>query len=476
MTWPGSGQASPFADPSLPLVCVQGAGFVGCAMGIAVAAARGTDGRPRFNVAVVDLDNARGRERVESLQRGRFPFATTDARLHLAHETAVAARNLAGTTDGSIYAHAAVAIVDVNLDVDTGARSSVDFSGFRAAIVQLADRLPAGALLLVETTVPPGTCERIVVPAVQARLTARGLPPEAILVAHSYERVMPGAAYLDSITNFWRVYAGATPSAADACDAFLSAFIDTKTYPLTRVATMTASEIGKLLENSYRATTIAFMEEWARLAERVGVDLFPVIDAIRLRPTHSNMRQPGFGVGGYCLTKDPLLAGVGAREIFGLTDLTFPFSEMAVHANRHMPLETLRLVREGLGGSIAGRRLLLLGVSYRPDVGDTRSAPAETFVRAARSEGASIDCHDPLVARWEELDLDLETQLPAAAPYSAVIFSSTHDAYVHLDVVRWLNGHRPLLVDSNHVLSGGQIRDIGAAGVPLLSIGRGKAQ
>ena len=161
--------------------------------------------------------------------------------------------------------------------------------------------------------------------------------------------------------------------------------IDVEEFPLTRLSSTTACETAKVLENSYRATLIAFMEEWGRFAEATGVDLFEVIGTIRRRPTHSNMRQPGFGVGGYCLTKDPLLGMVSARDLFGHEELDFPFSRLAVAVNRVMPLaaSTASSRCSGAAPSTAPRSLLM-GVSYRQEVADTRFSPSETFVREAR--------------------------------------------------------------------------------------------
>jgi nucleotide sugar dehydrogenase len=284
---------------------------------------------------------------------------------------------------------------------------------------------------------------------------------------------MPGTAYLDSIINFWRVYSGHTEAAAVACEKFLHQIIDTKRFPLTRVATTTASEMGKVMENSYRATTIAFVEEWSRMAEQVGVDLFPVIDAIRVRPTHNNFRQPGFGVGGYCLTKDPLFGGIAARDLLDQPDLKFPMSELAVAINQRMPLESLRLVRESLNGSIQGKRILLLGISYRSDVGDTRHAPAEVFVRQALAEGASVQSYDPLLTRWEEFKQDLPATLPAATDFDAVVFTSGHEEFTQLDLAAWIGAARPLLIDGNRVFSTHQLSEIKRLRLPFRSIGRG---
>lgn len=461
--------------PARPVVAVQGLGFVGSAMAVAVASARDAAGEPVFDVVGVDLPTPDGTAKIDALNTGVLPFETTDLRLKSAVQEAHRLGNLTATSDPRAYEEASVVVVDVPLDViRNGARPGVDFTGFRAAVRTLARHLRPGALVLVETTVPPGTCEKVVVPELAAGLAERGLAPDTVLVAHSYERVMPGPAYLESITHFWRSYAGHTPAAADACEAFLSRVIDVETYPLTRLRSTTASEMGKVIENSYRATTIALMEEWGRFAEGAGVDLFEVIDGIRRRPTHSNMRQPGFGVGGYCLTKDPLFGVVGANELFEL-DLDFPFSSMAVEVNEQMPLVTVRKIEELLPDGLEGARILLLGVSYRSDVADTRSSPSEVFVRAARERGAEVVCHDPLVREWPELGVPVHRDLPPPVGFDAVVFAVNHVAYTTLDVRSWLNGDRPVVFDANAVLSEPQRLALAELGCPLGSIGRGTA-
>ena len=466
----------PRSDRRRPVACIQGLGFVGSAMAVAAAAARDASGEPTFDVVGVDLPTPDGEAKAAALNAGRLPFATTDSKLRQAAEEAHRVGNLVATTDPRAYSLASVTVVDVPLDLAGGiSRPSVDFGPFRRAIRTLARHMRPGALVLVETTVPPGTCEKVVVPELAAVLAERGLPPDAVLVAHSYERVMPGPDYFSSIVSFWRSYAGHTEESADACEAFLSRIIDVDSYPLTRLASTTASETAKVLENSYRATTIALMEEWGRFAEAVGVDLFEVIRGIRRRPTHSNIRQPGFGVGGYCLTKDPLFGAVGATKLFGL-DLDFPFSSLAVAVNEDMPLVTLDKVEALLGGAMAERKILLMGVSYRSDVADTRSSPSEVFVRAARARGAEVVCHDPLVADWPELDTVVHRDLPEAAGFDAVVFAVAHAPYGDLDFHAWLNGDRPVVFDANDVLTAEQRAALADLGCPVGSIGRGARQ
>lgn len=457
-----------------PVVCIQGLGFVGCAMATAVAAARTPDGAPRFDVIGVDLPNAEGKAKVEAINQGRFPLVSTDEELLSAFKQACESRNLRATCDPAAYERADITLVDVHLDVIfEGGRPAVCFDGFRAAIRALGERMRPGSLVMIETTVPPGTCERIAAPELSSALERRGLPGDAILLAHSYERVMPGRDYFRSIVSFWRVYAGRTAAAARACEGFLSKVIDVARYPLTELGSTTASETAKVLENSYRALNIAFMDEWGKFAEMAGIDLFEAIDAIRKRPTHNNIRQPGFGVGGYCLTKDPLLGGIACRQIFRREDVTFPFSERAVQVNQRMPLHTLAAVRDRLGGSLSGRKLLLLGVSYRPDVGDTRYSPSEVLVRAAESEGANVTCHDPLIGLWPELERKLPPSAPAPDGFHAVIFATPHDEYRALDLTRWLGSARPLVFDANRVLTAPQWEALERLGCPMGGVGKG---
>jgi UDP-N-acetyl-D-mannosaminuronate dehydrogenase len=169
------------------------------------------------------------------------------------------------------------------------------------------------------------------------RLAARSLPTQALKLAYCYERVMPGDAYLASIVNMWRVYAGMTAEAADAAEAFLSSFIDTGKRPLTRLESIRAVETAKVLENTFRAVNIALIDEWEKFARRIDVDLFEVLKAIRVRPTHQNIRYPGLGVGGNCLSKDPMFGATSARDIFGFADFDFPLSTAAVAINSAMP-------------------------------------------------------------------------------------------------------------------------------------------
>ena len=453
-------------------VCVQGLGFVGSAMAVACARAGASRSEgPWFRVIGIDLPNPQGRIRIDALNRGEFPFASTDSML--INETAEAVRSgyLTATDDAQSMAHADIIVVDVPLDIDFAATiPSLVLQPFERAIHTIGEYAKPGALVIVETTVPPGSTERIVHPILEQWAAKRSCKP--FLLAHSYERVMPGEHYLESITSFWRAFSGIDSRSADACRDFLDKVIDTDQFPLKQLSSPTASETAKVLENAYRATNIAFINEWSQFAERADVDLFEVIEAIRVRPTHNNIRQPGFGVGGYCLTKDPEFAAIAARDLLGIGTQPFPMSELAMKINREMPLHPLVLLEEHFN-SLQALRIALAGISYRQDVADTRYSPAQTFVEEAERKGALVSCFDPLVTHWDELDRPVGFDFAHCPDVDAVVFAVAHREFRMFEPATWLQDKRPLIVDANDVLSADQRDAFSRAGCEVLAVGRG---
>lgn len=457
-----------------PLVCIQGLGFVGAAMAIAVANAKNAADEILYNVMGIELANESGKEKVKCINEGIFPFENVDKDLQRAHRECVKNGNLYATTDTDWFEKADIVLSDINLDVSykQDGEPYLDLEMYKQAIHTIGSKIKADTMLIVETTVPPGTCEEVIKPIIQEEFRKRDMDTEEIILAHSYERVMPGADYYNSIINYWRVYAGINEKSAQRCADFLENVINTDKYPLTRLSCTTASETAKVLENSYRAVTIAFMEEWGRFAEAADFDLFEVVDAIRMRPTHCNMRQPGFGVGGYCLTKDPYFAMLSSHDILKLPDLEFPFCTQAVKINNRMPIVSLDKI-EKLLGTLTGKRILVLGVSYRQDVGDTRYSPTEIFAREALKRGAFLEFHDPLVEKWREMNINVCHDIPSSDGFDAAIFTVAHKEYADINLKEWIGNNKILIFDANKVLSAEQIKDISSEPYRFASIGRG---
>lgn len=450
------------SNQSCPIVAIQGLGFVGAVMSLVCANALNGE----YAVIGVERDTDAGRRRVDLLNNGTFPLAADDPKIEEYYQAAQANGNFLATVNQDAYALADVVIVDINLDVrkesdSAGALNSfaVELEPFTAAIETIGRVCKPDALILVETTVPPGTCKQVVAPVIRRCLAERGLPTDQIRIGHSYERVMPGPQYIDSIQSFYRVYSGVDQESADAVESFLRTIIRTDEYPLTRLRDTNATEIAKVLENSYRAMNIAFVVEWSRMAEEAGVDLYEVVRAIRQRPTHANLMFPGIGVGGYCLTKDPLLASWSRTNLLG-GEGPLPQSETAVSINDRMPHYAMEYLARRYPRDLEGRTVVLLGVSYRGDVGDTRFSPVEPFYRYLRDAGAHVTTHDPFVRTWDELDLEPVDALERAisSEPEIVVITTGHSVYRRPETIDALLALKPAWIyDTIGLLSAEQI-------------------
>lgn len=431
------------------VIVVQGLGFVGAVMSLVCANAITEE----YAVIGVDLANENTYWKIKSINDGVFPLVADDPKIAEFFGNAKAKGNFLATYDPVAYQYADVIIVDINLDVQKQSHEKgglkefdVNLNGFKAAIRSIGRNCRDDALVVVETTVPPGTCEKVVKPIIEEELVKRELSLKKYRLGHSYERVMPGPQYIDSIREFPRVYAGVTETSADAVEEFFKTIIDISKCDLTRLEHTNATEMAKVLENSYRAMNIAFAVEWSRFAEEAGVDLYAMVDAIRARPTHANLMYPGIGVGGYCLTKDPLLASWARKSHFGSTsDLEMSINGVSV--NDQMPKFAFdRLVK--VFGDVSDKKVTFLGVSYRGDVGDTRFTPVEPLVEMVRETGAKIVLHDPFVSYWEEQKCGVESDLNAVLDSTTdlIVISAGHSKYKRESTIEKLMSLSPSLI------------------------------
>ena len=452
--------------PGKKVVVVQGLGFVGSVMGLVVANALTEE----YAVIGIDLPTPASYWKIRSINEGVFPVIASDPKIDQYYQNALRKKNYYATFDSYVYSKADVIVVDINLDVKKQSAAnkdlesySVDLTPFKKAIEAIGGNCKEDILVLVETTVPPGTAQKIVRPLLEECLTKRGLSTEKIKVGHSYERVMPGPKYIDSIQNFYRVFAGTDEKSADAVETFLRTVIRTDEYPLTKLGNTNATEMAKVLENSYRAMNIAFMVEWSRFAEEAGVDIYEVVNAIRMRPTHKNIMLPGLGVGGYCLTKDPLLASWARMNLFG-SEEKLGQSEKGVHINDKMPVYAFEYLQSQYGETLEDKKVLLLGVSYLNDVGDTRYTPVEGFYDQFEAAGSIITLHDPHVKYWEEKDLWINQDMHELLkqPYDVVVITTGHKDYRNNPILieQLLQQRAAVIYDTIGVLNAEEIKTL----------------
>jgi len=466
------------------IVTVQGMGFVGCVMAIVIADATDENGEPIYYVHGHQRVSKRSYWKVPVINTGIPPVSSSDAEVPELFERCVnQKKNFRATWDNLAYEIADVVVVDIQLDATKPAfgeaeKGYCDITHFRDGMRTLGQHIKPDCLILVETTVPPGTCQKIVKPIIEEEFAKRGIDikKNPALVAHSYERVMPGAKYVASIRDFWRVFSGVNEKSKKLAREFLSNVLNVAEFPLTELDNTNASEMSKVMENSYRATNIALTLEWARFAEKVGVDIFKVRDAIRMRKgTHDNLLRPSLGVGGYCLTKDPVLANWSMKDVFGLDD-SLSMAVNSVNINDTMPTHTVDLIKEEIP-QLRDVNIALLGVSYLEDVGDTRHSPSFTLVRLLRENWAEVVCHDEYVEFWAELETeeiynDLDKVLKDA---EVVIFAVGHLAYKNIEPAELVKkcGTKPLIIDCSNFLSDNKIKLYKILGCKVKGVGKG---
>lgn len=466
------------------IVAVQGMGFVGCVMATVIADAEDKEGNPLYFVHGQQRASARSYWKVPIINTGVSPVKSSDAEVpEIFRRTVSEKKTFRATWLNYAFEVADVVVVDIQLDATKPAfgeaeRGYCDLSAFRDGMRNLGKHIRPDCLVLVETTVPPGTCERVVKPIIEEEFCKRGIDVEKNppLIAHSYERVMPGANYVKSIRDFWRVFSGVNQKSIELAREFLNDVLDTSNYPLTELENTNASELAKVMENSYRATNIALTLEWAKFAEKIGVDIFQVREAIRKREgTHDNLLRPSLGVGGYCLTKDPVLANWAMSSIFNIKD-SLKVAINSVNINDTMPLHTIELIKEEFP-VLEDVVVAVLGVSYLEELGDTRHSPSETLVRILNESWVIVRVHDPYVDYWAEMENIpvLSDRQKALREADVVVFAVGHEEYKGYDPAEivMMTGKKPLIIDCSNFLTDEKIKQYLKLGCKVKGVGKG---
>ncbi len=396
------------------IVVVMGVGFVGSVMaGVIADSVDPNTGEPTKFVIGMQRPSTRSFWKIHYLNRGIAPVEAEDPEVGpLIQRCVKEKKTLTATYTYDVLSLADVVVIDVQCDYYKETFGNVrkgyaDIAALEDSLNIISERIKPECLVLIETTVPPGTTEYIAYPIVKKAFQKRGLENVEPLLAHSFERVMPGRDYVASIRDFWRVCSGINEAARNRITKFLSEVINVKEYPLTVLDRPIESETCKIVENSYRASILAFLDEWSVFAERNGVDLLKVIEAIKVRPTHSNIIFPGPGIGGYCLPKDGGLGVWSYQTLMGFEDDIFKITPLSIDINDSRGLRATQLVRDALrnmGKIVAACKIAVLGASYRQDVGDTRYSGSEVIVRKLTEMGADVVAHDPYVKHWWEME------------------------------------------------------------------------
>jgi UDP-N-acetyl-D-glucosamine dehydrogenase len=288
-----------------------------------------------------------------------------------------------------------------------------DLSALSSATVTVGKNLKAGALVIVESTIEPGTCRNILLSIL---LKESGLNPGEFELAYSPERIDPTNKKW-GIRNTPKLVAGLTENAAKRASEFYGKFIDS----ITICTSLEIAETAKLLENSFRLVNISFINELAIFCQKIGIDVSEVISAAATKPYGFMPFYPSVGAGGHCIPVDPIYLANAAKTVGAPSR----FIELADQVNQEMPGYFVGRAEEKLG-SLKAKKVLVVGVSYKPNVADVRESPVVGLIAGLKQKNAHVSWHDDLVKEWNG-----EKSVALSNQYDLAILATPH-AYLDL--------------------------------------------
>jgi len=387
-------------------ILVIGQGYVGLPLALAAATAG-------FTVTGVDSDT----EKVLAINSGISPIEDiTNKEI----ESLVKSGKYQVSNNYDSNLSAEIILICVPTPLDT--KHQPDLSFLKSAIKSAGKVLKQGALVIVESTIQPGTTRNMLIPILEKEA---GLGRDQFLIAYSPERIDP-ANKTWKIGNTPKLVAGLTDEAAQKAKAFYSKFIN----QVDICDSLEVAETAKLLENSFRLVNISFINELAIFCQKIGIDINDVVKAAATKPYGFMPFYPSVGVGGHCIPVDPLYLASAAKEAGAPTR----FIELADQINLEMPNYFVGRAHELLGG-LKGKKVLVIGVSYKPNVADVRETPVASLITGLEKSGASVSWHYDLVKTWNN-----QTSVPITDQYDLAIIATPHD-YIQLTKL----GNTPVL-------------------------------
>ena len=378
-------------------IVVIGQGYVGLPLALAASAAG-------FSVTGVDSDS----EKVSAINSGNSPIEDiTNNEIQNLIKTGK--YKISNSYDSNLSAEIFLICVPTPLD----SNHQPDLSALISAIKSAGKVLKQGALVIVESTIQPGTTRNALIPILEKE---SGLSRDQFLMAYSPERIDP-ANKTWKIGNTPKLVAGLTDEAAQKAKAFYSKFIN----QVDICDSLEVAETAKLLENSFRLVNISFINELAIFCHKIGIDINNVINAAATKPYGFMPFYPSVGVGGHCIPVDPLYLANAAKEAGAPTR----FIDLADQINLEMPNYFVGRANEILRG-LNGKKVLVIGVSYKPNVADVRETPVAALIAGLEKSGASVSWHDDLVKTWNN-----QSSVAITDQYDLAIIATPHD-YIQL--------------------------------------------
>ena len=382
-------------------VVVFGQGYVGLPLALAAV---------KSGFKVTGLDN--NTERVFQITEGISPVEDiTNEQL----STALKSGNFRVTTDPTFDSDVKVICICVPTPLDSNHKP--DLTALDKAVTTAGKSLKPGMLVIVESTISPGTTRNMLLPIL---IKTSGLSEEEFHLAYSPERI-------DPLNNEWNIkntpklVAGLTDQAAKLAQEFYAKFID----QVVICPTLEVAETAKLLENSYRLINISFINEISMFCQKIGVDINEVVKAASTKPYGFMPFYPSVGVGGHCIPVDPIYLSDAAKSAGAASR----FIDLADEINQAMPSYFVERAKQIIDG-VKSKKILIIGLSYKPNVADVRESPVISLIEQLQKAGAEVSWHDDLVKDWNG-----QESTPISPGFDLAIIATPHD-YLELSALK----------------------------------------
>jgi UDP-N-acetyl-D-glucosamine dehydrogenase len=378
---------------------VVGQGYVGLPLAITAS---------RFGYTIYGYDN--NDEKIALLKSGKSIIEDlTDEVV----KKSVDSKHYLPTIDQSVISDSEIILICVPTPLSKDHKP--DLEALISATTTVGEYLKEGTLVIVESTISPGTCRNILLPIL---LKESGLKLDDFNLAYSPERIDPTNKNW-GIGNTPKLVAGLTENAAKRAGEFYGKFIDS----ITMCTSLEIAETAKLLENSFRLVNISFINELAIFCQKIGIDISEVISAAATKPYGFMPFYPSLGAGGHCIPVDPIYLANAAKAVGAPSR----FIELADQINQVMPGYFVGRAEEKLG-SLKAKKVLVVGVSYKPNIADVRESPVEGLITGLRQKNAHVSWHDDLVKEWNG-----EKSVALSNQYDLAIIATPHD---YLDLTK----------------------------------------
>jgi UDP-N-acetyl-D-glucosamine dehydrogenase len=374
-------------------VSVVGQGYVGLPLALAAA-------KMDYSVVGIDTD----KKRVDNLQRGISNIEDIDI-----HELKICLQNKSYTPNNDFSSIKDSKIVLICVPTPLNENGNPDLTFIVNATTEVGKCLKKGTLVVIESTVATGTTREVLLPIL---IKESGLSRVEVLLAFSPERIDP-LNQKWNISNTPKIVAGFTNEACELAFDFYSKFIE----KVVRCDSLEVAETAKLLENAFRFINIAFINDMSVYCSKFGIEINDVIQVAATKPYGFLPFYPSIGIGGHCIPVDPIYLSKKAREV----GAPLQFIELAQRVNLELPDLFVKKAEKLLGG-LSGKRILIVGVSYKSNIADTRESPVKPLLCKLREQNAKVFWHDDLVKEWND-----EKSVPITSDYDLAIIATPHD-------------------------------------------------